>query len=687
MEKSTSNSKDGNVGTPKHGHENPDPKSESESQLAGESKTEEKDNVCNNAEENRAANSDSHMNHNQILEDVDRFFQSLNHSDVPGEAPNSVELLCKMTESMIDKYNEGQSSLIKFGKDPENDTSFSDALRRVSKLSNELGKYPVFNASVNRASSVLQRAMSFLEEEFRALLEDSKNDNKDSSSSSSDPKSQDKTSKQSSFNNNNNHEYSDRCVIGGDSDQQQQSGQASEEEFPGFSQETVSKLNTIANTMISAGYDTECCMAYSISRRSAFKAALEKLGYDSISIDDVQRMQWESLEGEIATWITIVRQCTAVLFPNEMKLSDSVFSDHPSISQSLFSNMARAFVIKLLDFAEAVVLTKRSAEKLFKFLDMYETLRDLIPVIGGESYPPEISKEMTTEATTAKSRLGEAAVSIFCDLENSIKSDNGRTPVPSGAVHPLTRYVMNYLKYACEYKDTLEQVFKQCHKVEDDNVDHPVEQSAHHWSQGDETGESQTTPFSKQLMSMMDLLDSNLEMKSKLYRDPSLSYVFLMNNGRYIVQKIKGSNEIHQLMGDTWCRKRSSDLRQYHKNYQRETWGKVLQCLAHEGLQVNGKVSKPVLKERFKSFNAMFDEIHKTQSTWVVSDDQLQSELRVSISAVMIPAYRAFLGRFKQYLDAGRQAEKYIKYQPEDIETFIDELFDGNATSMARRRT
>ncbi|KAE8672448.1 hypothetical protein F3Y22_tig00111841pilonHSYRG00187 [Hibiscus syriacus] len=65
---------------------------------------------------------------------------------------------------------------------------------------------------------------------------------------------------------------------------------------------------------------------------------------------------------------------------------------------------------------------------------------------------------------------------------------------------------------------------------------------------------------------------------------------------------------------------------------------KLLGCLNVEGLNVNGKVVKPVLKERFKSFNAMFDEIHKTQSLWVVNDKQLQSELRVSISAIVIPA-------------------------------------------------
>ncbi|CAH8358569.1 unnamed protein product [Eruca vesicaria subsp. sativa] len=105
----------------------------------------------------------------------------------------------------------------------------------------------------------------------------------------------------------------------------------------------------------------------------------------------------------------------------------------------------------------------------------------------------------------------------------------------------------------------------------------------------------------------------------------------------------------------------------------------------------NGKIVKPNLKERFKSFNATFDEIHKAQTTWVVNDEQLQSELRVSITAVMIPAYRAFMARFGQYLDPGRQTEKYVKYQPEDIEDLIDELFDGNNSSSsaatARRRT
>lgn len=638
----------------------------------------------------------------QLLEEVDRFLDSLSTApegekdqpnppppDHPDQVPHSIEHLSDIVESMVSKYNAVKNSM-RFGRDSEKDYAFLDALTRISRVSQKLGQFPSNSATastLNRTSSILQKAMSFLDEEFRLLLDDTKAANRES-----DQKLQ-KPAKQSSFNNLNNLE-SDRCVLADrcNNNINNNNNESSDQdaEYPGFSLETVSNMNKIATAMILAGYETECCMAFSISRRTAFRSALDKLGYDHLSIDDIHKMSWESLEGEITTWIAVVRQCSSVLFAGERKLCDTIFSCDKSLSQGLFCNLARAVAIEILNFAEAVVLTKRAAEKLFKILDMYETLLDLIPAIT-ESYPDrEVSNELVSEATAVKTRLGEVALSIFCELENSIKNDNGRTPVASGAVHPLTRYVVNYLKYACElYKDTLEEAFDQHHGLKVAEKPEAAEPEADRdqraWDKED--GASKMSPFQSQLMSVMELLDANIEMKSKLYRDPSLRCIFMMNNGRYILQKVKGSIEIHQLMGNTWCRKRSSGLRLYHKNYQRETWSKVLQCLNHEGLQVNGKVSKQVLKERFKTFNATFDEIHKTQSSWVVSDEQLQSELRVSVSAVMIPAYRSFLARFKQYLDSGRHAEKYIKYQPEDIETMIEDLFDGNATSMARRRS
>ncbi|XP_050204852.1 exocyst complex component EXO70B1 [Mercurialis annua] len=599
----------------------------------------------------------------QALDDVDRFLDSSNGNHNLSEIPMCVETLLEMVEKKMGDYDSD-----KFGHNSDEDSSFLDCLTRISKwinVSNQSVHPPAFSASLNRASGILHLAMSLLDNEFRSIL--------DSCNRNSNNINNKKASMLASFSL--HYQDCDRNPPPELPDPNQV-----EESFPGYSQESISNMSKIANAMVLLGYEKECCMAYSMIRRIYLNAELEKLGYSNISIEDVQKMNWDTLESEIAAWNDVLKHSYAVLFPTEQSLCESVFSEFPSVSKRLFSDLAQAVTVRFLNFAEAVALSKRSGEKLFKFLDMYETLRDIIPAV----YKTD-SDELKSETSSAKNRLGEAAVSIFCDLENSIRRDHSKTPVPSGAVHPLTRYTMNYLKYACEYKNTLEQVFLQHQKPEDDKSNSydtlEVEKGAN------EDGTQKISPFSIQWSRVMDLLDKNLEIKSNLYRDPALRYMFLMNNGRYILKKIKESVEINEMMGATWCRKRSTDLRQYHKGYTRETWSRLLQCLNHEGLLVNGKVVKPVLKEKFKMFNAMFDEIHKNQSTWVVCDEQLQLELRVSVSAIVIPAYRAFLGRFQQHLTSGRQMEKYIKYQSEDLENLIDVLFNGNPNSMAKRRT
>ncbi|CAM8980644.1 unnamed protein product [Rhodiola kirilowii] len=571
------------------------------------------------------------------------------------EVPDFVDNFVSLVEAKIVNYEFGEGTA-KWRQEEGVEPPFFENVDRLYKLANALSHLsrsePNYADSYNRVTSVLHKAMLFTEGEFKSILEDitTADPNADASKATQD-------SADESFNNN-------------------------ELEFPGYSTEQISDLNKLAHAMISAGYDSECCQIYFIMRRNIFEESLiKKLGFEKSSIDEVLKMNWETLGREMGTWITTFKQCAKVNFPGERKLAQSIFTEHKLISDSLYTNLGRGVMMQLLNFAEAVAMSKRSAEKLFKVLDMYETLRDIIPTLD-EFFPEQCVDEIKSEALSAKSRLGEAAVCIFCELENSIKSDTNRTPVPGGAVHPLTRYTINYLKYACEYKNTLEQVFRDHHKVERaDSTSAPDYQVPSHI----DADKARESPFIIQLVKVMDLLDSYIESKSKLYKDNSLSYIFLMNNGRYILQRIRA--DINDLMGDSWCRKRSSELRSYHKNYQRETWGKVLQCLSQEGLNVNGKVPKPVLKERFKNFNALFDEIHRTQSAWIVSDEQLQSELRVSISAVVIPAYRAFLGRFNQYFTPGRQTEKYVKYQPEDIETCVDELFDGNPnTGLGKKK-
>ncbi|XP_044374090.1 exocyst complex component EXO70B1 [Triticum aestivum] len=534
-----------------------------------------------------------------------------------------------------------------------------------------------YTIGVHRVTGVLHRSMTFLEDELHALLEDPclAKTHKASESGSATAKSM---KRPPSFGQGGD---PDRSVVppteGGSA------GDDASQSQP-FPAETVDHLRAMAEVMITAGYETECTQVFLVARRNALDATMQSLGYEKASIDDVVRMAWEGLESEIGTWIKAYRHILNAGLSAEHDLCVRVFvGRNAGLGRDIFADLARCAMLQMFNFTEAVAMTKRAAEKLFKVLDMYEAIRDGAPVVdgfistnkaeGGEnSSGAEALADLKSELASVRSRLGESAAAIFCDLESSIRADAGKQPVPGGAVHPLTRYLMNYLKYACEYKNTLEQVFREFHRPDaDDSPGH----------------EGESNPFAAQLMEVMELLHGSLEAKSKLYKDLALSSIFLMNNGRYMLQKIRGSPEINAVVGEAWARKRSTDLRQYHKNYQRETWGRVLNVLRDDGgITVKGHVQKPVLKERFKQFNAAIDEIQRTQGAWVVSDEQLQSELRVSITAVVVPAYRSFLGRFAQHFTAGRQTEKYIKLSADDLEGIIEELFEGSAGSMSRRR-
>ncbi|KQJ92115.1 exocyst complex component EXO70B1 [Brachypodium distachyon] len=547
------------------------------------------------------------------------------------------------------------------------------AIARLAALSSALAKVAdpgKYGGAAQRVGGVMQRAMAVLDDEFHALLDLPK---KDTCKLMRRPPSFEQQQQQQAT-----HE-ADRCVLRAPPPSAAAADSCAAEPAPPYPPETVDRLRCIADAMASAGRATECAQMFLAARRSAFDGSLRHLGYEKPgSAEDVARMTWEALESEIATWIKAFRHAINVGLSTEHDLCLRVFSS--GVGRAVFADLARCVMLQMLGFTDAVAATKRSAERLFKVLDMYEAVRDASPVVdafflsdSGDSN--NALSDLKSEIAAVRSRLGESAVAMFRELESSIRADAGRQPVPGGAVHPLTRYVMNYLKYTCEYNATLEQVFR----------DHAGHGAAHG---PDSSSSENNNPFAAQLMDVMELLHSNLEGKSRLYKDPALSSIFLMNNGRYMLQKIRGSPETNAVLGEAWARKQSTSLRQYHKNYQRETWSRVLTLLRDDGvLTVKGHVQKPMLKERFKQFNAAMDEIQRTQGAWVVSDEQLQSELRVSIAAVVVPAYRSFLGRFGQTFSAGRQAEKYVKLSAEDLEGIIDELFDGNPSSMSRRRT
>ncbi|GMG98204.1 hypothetical protein Nepgr_000044 [Nepenthes gracilis] len=427
---------------------------------------------------------------------------------------------------------------------------------------------------------------------------------------------------------------------------------------------TISDLHEIAKRMVAAEYAKECSHVYSSSRREFLEESLSRLGLQKLSIEEVQKMPWSDLEEEVVRWTKAANVALRILFPSERRLCDRVFFGFSAADRS-FMEVCRGSTIQLLNFADAIAISSRSPERLFRVLDLYETLKDLIPEFE-LLFSDQYCVSLRNEAITIWKRLGECIRGIFMELEHLIRRDPAKAAVPGGGLHPITRYVMNYLRAACESHQTLEQVFGE-------SIVYP----------GDYTkldDRASTTSLSVQMAWIMELLESNLEAKSKVYRDSALSSVFMMNNGRYIVQKVKDS-ELGRLLGDDWIRKHHTKVRQLHVNYQRSSWNKVLGVLKLDSGSVDPNAAAPMsLKERLKLFNTYFEEICKTQSTWVIFDDQLREELKISVTKNMLSAYRSFLGRLRASPEARRDADKYIKYSVENVEARINnELFQGGS--------
>ncbi|KAJ7537163.1 hypothetical protein O6H91_12G101000 [Diphasiastrum complanatum] len=545
------------------------------------------------------------------------------------------------------------------------------------------------NITENRAQNILQVAMLRLQEEFRHLLAthsqpldpDLIADHLDSSLSLNPEKATDLES-QSSLEvsiTSNYHELSEDV-------DSQSSGEEEEKNVPVaepltdriidlLPPEVVKNLHEIAQRMVSAGFQRECCQVYGSARKSVLEESLGRLGFEKLSIDEVHKMTWEALEVRIRKWIQTLNVGVKVLYAGERQLCENIFNEQ-GLAESCFAEISRASITHLLNFGEAIAVSRTSPEKLFKVLDMYETLRDLVAdlsaIFSGESFAG-----VREEVSGILSRLGQTAKRTFAEFGNAISRDTSRVPVPGGAVHPLTRYVMNYASFLFDYADTLKQLFA-------DDTDMPE-------FQGD--GErismhDNLSPLALHSIRITHVLQSNLDEKSKLYKDHALTYLFLMNNVRYIVQKVKDSDLLRALLGDDWLRKHTSLVRKYATDYQRSAWNVVLACLKDEGIRASGSfsngVSKAVLKERFKSFNAAFEDILKAQSSWLVPDSQLRLELRISIAEKLLPAYRSFLGRYRMYLESEKHSEKYIKYTPEDLEARLNDFFEGRTSSSHR---
>ncbi|EES01976.1 exocyst complex component EXO70B1 [Sorghum bicolor] len=448
---------------------------------------------------------------------------------------------------------------------------------------------------------------------------------------------------------------------GGDEQQGGRSSASDDEISPYLiAPDTVSALRDIADVMLRAGYAPELCQVYGEVRRDTLMECLAVLGVDKMSLEEVQRVEWGVLDGKMKKWIQALKVVVRGLLAEERRICSQILAADPNAEEECFTEAAKGCVLQMLNFGDAIAIGKRSTEKLFRILGMYEALAEVLPELEG-LFSGEAKDFIKEEAEGILARLGDAVRGTIEEFANAIQGETSRRPLPGGEIHPLTRYVMNYVRLLADYNASLNKLL-ECWDTELTGVDNP-----------------NMTPLGHCVLMLITHLQCKIDEKSRLYEDEALQNIFLMNNLLYIVQKVKDS-ELKTLLGDNWIRKRRGQIRQYSTGYLRSSWTRVLACLRDDGLpHTMGSSSqlKAALKDRFKNFNLAFEELYRTQTSWRVVDPQLREELKISISEKVLPAYRSFVGRFRGQLEGGRGSARYIKYNPDDLENQVSDFFEG----------
>ncbi|XP_022769304.1 exocyst complex component EXO70E2-like [Durio zibethinus] len=428
----------------------------------------------------------------------------------------------------------------------------------------------------------------------------------------------------------------------------------------------IPHIKSIAKVMFTSDYGQEFCEAFIGVRKEALEQYFAILETSNVSIEDVLKMEWNSMSSEMNKWTWSMKIIFRVYLASEKRLCDQVLGDFGSVNSFCFLEISQATILCLLNFGEAIAMGPHQPEKLLRLLDMYETLADLLLDID-TLFSEEAGSFIRLQFHELLERLGDSATAAFKAFGVAISSNGCLFPFPGGAVHPLNKYVMNYIRMFPEYCTTLNLLLKDQHAA----VANPVTEPEY----GQNLSLSTSCPMACHLRSITSSLESNLHKKSKLYKVEALRHIFLMNNIHYLVQKVKGS-ELRRFFGDEWIRKHNAKFQQHAMNYERATWSSVVSLLKDDN-PGSSSMSKSTFKERCKGFSIAFEELYKTQTSWCIPDPQLREDLRISTSLKVVHAYRTFLGRNPAHID-----DKCVKHTAEDVENLLLDLFEGSPRSL-----
>ncbi|CAI7912560.1 unnamed protein product [Closterium sp. NIES-53] len=365
------------------------------------------------------------------------------------------------------------------------------------------------------------------------------------------------------------------------------------------------KLHAMARRLVENNCATDCTRAYKEKREAALRRNFQRLGVQTMTKAEIHSTPWPQLEERMRRWSEHMH-IGMILVAGEREACDEVFDGLDPCGEQCFVDLSRSSMLLLAGFGEAVSEIKKTPERLFSFLDMYETTLDLKCTVDELFKGPE-GEMMRREYQHLLKTLGQAARATFEKFEEAVKapptpeeggpgggggypalasptaSESGRgggfgrselrgggllgrlkkmmhkgddsaSEVASmtstsaaaahstGDIHPITSYVVNYLLLLCNSELPYFQIL-EC--VFEDMVSNASDSAA-----------SIVTPRVQGRLAfaaarIVDALKTNLGQRAVVLRDETLAELFMMNNLAYVLTKIDAS-DAGRLLGTAW---------------------------------------------------------------------------------------------------------------------------------------
>ncbi|CAF2032966.1 unnamed protein product [Rotaria magnacalcarata] len=281
--------------------------------------------------------------------------------------------------------------------------------------------------------------------------------------------------------------------------------------------------------------------------------------------------------------------------------------------------------------------------------------------------------------TTLSATFEHSAVTCLRAILEEVNSD--ASPLSQGGnVHPLTSHVLAFMEGLLIYQVTATIIASLF-----------VQQEQRTSSGGLSGAEKGLYDLGAYFARLVRSLYGNLSKKVDGHTartDTTIRSIFLLNNINYLLKRLEKSPLLALIQ-----RCEPDFKSKYEADFQ-NTLNEYTKCYSsviipiHQMLEYdnNNRLSdaklrdrdRETLKESFSLVNTAIDTIRQQSEQYIVSDADLRNRLRNEGKNIIVELYKNYYNKFA-HKDFTKNREKYIRYEPRQLEIAIEKLFEHHS--------